>query len=165
MRRRAVEMTWWIVGTGGYSRKVFHAIAARGERVCGFLDENPDAASPIAGLPVCLPGSWPSDMKGERAFVAIGRPEVRRRLMDKLCVEGWQLPPLVHPFAWVAPDAKLGEGSFVGAQAAVESAAIIGRGCIVDTGTVVDHDSRLDDYVHLRPGAVARSGAHITSDP
>jgi acetyltransferase EpsM len=158
-------MSWWIVGTGGYSRKVFQTIAARGERVCGFLDENPDAASPVAGLPACLPGAWPAAGEGEQVFVAIGRPDVRRRLMARLREEGWQMPPLVHPCAWVAPDALLGEGSFVGAQAAVESAAIIGRGCIVDTGTVVDHDARLDDFIHLRPGMVARPGAHIASEP
>ena len=157
-------MTWWIVGTGGYSRKVFHTIAARGERVFGFLDENPDAASPITGLPVCSPGGWPSAGDGAQAFVAIGRPDVRQRLMDWLRAEGWQLSPLVHPNAWVAPDAQLGEGSFVGAQAAVESAAIIGRGCIVDTGTVVDHDARLGDFFHLRPGMVARSGVHIAGE-
>lgn len=157
-------MYWWIVGTGGYARKAFDAVVARGEQVSGFIDENPDAISPVDSLPVFIPGAWPSSMNVERAFVAIGRPEVRRRLMDKLCVDGVQLPPLIHPRAWVAPDAILGEGCFVGAQAAVESAAIIGRGCIVDTGSVVDHDARLDDYLHLMPGSVARSGAHIVRD-
>lgn len=157
-------MSWWIIGTGGYSRKAFQAIAAREEKVCGFVDENPDAVSPVAGLPVCRPGAWPSARQGERAFVAIGRPEVRRRLMDKLGADGWLLPPLVHPTAWVAPDVQLADGVFVGAQAAIESAAAIGRGCIVDTGTVVDHDARLDDFVHLRPGMVARPGAHIVSE-
>lgn len=158
-------MSWWIVGTGGYSRKVFQAIAARGERVCGFVDESPDAVSPVAGLMVRRPGAWPSAGEGEQAFVAIGRPDVRRRLMEQLRADGWRLPALVHPRAWVAPDAQLGEGTFVGAQAAVESAAIIGCGCIVDTGTVVDHDARLDDFVHLRPGMVARPAAHIASEP
>lgn len=158
-------MSWWIVGTGGYSRKVFHAIEARGERVCGFLDENPDAVSPIAGLQVCCVGAWPSGGLREQAFVAIGRPDVRKRLMTQLSADGWRLPPLVHPRAWVAPDAQLGDGVFVGALAAVESAAFIGRGCIVDTAAVVDHDAHLDDFAHLRSGMVARPGAHITSEP
>lgn len=165
MRRRAETMSWWIVGTGGYSRKAFHAITARGEQVSGFVDENPNAVSPVAGLPVRPPGAWPSGRDGEQAFVAIGRPDVRCRLMDQLHSDGWLLPPLVHPLAWVAPDVQLGQGSFVGAQAAIESAATIGRGCIVDTGTVVDHDARLDDFVHLRPGAVVRAGGHVTSEP
>ena len=157
-------MAWWIVGTGGYARKAFQAITARGEAVLGFLDESPNATSPTPGIPVCLPGAWPSPRDGERSFVAIGRADVRRRLMDRLAAEGWALPPLVHPRAWVAPDAVLGGGVFVGAQAAIESAARIGRGCIVDTGVVIDHDARLDDFVHLRPGAVVRPGEHLASD-
>ncbi len=153
-------MKWWIAGAGGFARKASQAVMANGDEVCGFLDENPAAQSPVPGLPVVAPGMWPAAGPERAVFVAIGRGDVRQRLVGLLDAAGWSQPPLVHPRAWVAPDAQLGSGCFVGAMASVESCAVLGRSCLVDTGAVVDHDARVDDFVHVRPGEVVLSGVH-----
>jgi UDP-3-O-[3-hydroxymyristoyl] glucosamine N-acyltransferase len=75
--------------------------------------------------------------------------------MDSLQAAGWMLPPVVHPRAVIAPDARLGEGVFVAAGAVVESACDIGRGAIIDIGTLIDHECRIGAFAHLRaPGAI-----------
>lgn len=158
-------MDWWIVGTGGHARKVAQAVLAAGHRIVGFADEDPRARSPLEGVPVLVVERMPPPTSGAAVFVAIGRAEVRRRLMERLAIAGWTLPAVVHPRAWVAPDARVREGVFVAAQAAVESASLLGRGSIVDSGAVVDHDAEVGDFAHLRPAQVVAVGMRLEAAP
>ncbi len=148
---------WTLFGTGAHARKAFHIAMLGGDSVAAFVDEEPDAQAPVPGVPV-----WSSQLLATMPpgdlFVAIGRTEVRRRLMDEAAARGWRLPPLVHPGASVAPDAVLGEGVLVAAGAVVESGTHIGRGGIVDIGVLVDHDCTVAEFTHLRAGQVCAAG-------
>lgn len=144
----------FIFGTGAHARKVFHCATTCGYRVAAFVDENPEAVAPIPGLRVFDAAGLPGPAEGDCLFVAIGRADVRRRLMDRLGKLGWDLPALVHAAAWVAPDARLGAGVLVAAGAVVETASTIGRGAIVDIGVLIDHECDIGAFCHLRPGEV-----------
>lgn len=144
----------FIFGTGVHARKVFHYAAACGHDVVGFVDENAAAQPPISGVQVFHAALLRAPAEGEAMFVAIGRADVRMRLMDYLAGEGWVLPALVHPSAWVAPDAQLGAGVLVAAGAVVETASVVGRGAIVDIGVMVDHECQIGAFCHLKPGEV-----------
>jgi acetyltransferase-like isoleucine patch superfamily enzyme len=144
----------FIFGTGAHARKVFHCAATCGYRVEAFVDENPAAIAPIPSLLVLDAGVLPVPTEGDCMFVAIGRADVRRRLMDRLDKLGWELPALVHEAAWVAPDARLGAGVLVAAGAVVETASTVGRGAIIDIGVLVDHECNIGAFCHLRPGEV-----------
>jgi UDP-N-acetylbacillosamine N-acetyltransferase len=80
-------------------------------------------------------------------------------LVELYARRGWRLPAVVHPRAYIAPDARLDDAVFVGAGAVVESAAHVGRGAIVDIGALVDHDARIAAFAHLRAGMVCAAGA------
>lgn len=150
-----MSKAWTIFGTGAHARKAAHCAACAGDTVLAFVDENPAATSPLPGVPVQATTPWSATSgEGGALFVAIGRADVRRRLMDDAAARGWRLPPLLHPMASVAPDAVLGDGVLVAAGAVVESGARIGRGAIVDIGVLVDHDCVVEDFCHLRPGQV-----------
>lgn len=144
----------FIFGTGAHARKVFHYAQVCGYEVMGFVDENAVALAPIPGMQVFHVATMEMPIKGDAMFVAIGHPEVRMRLMDLMAAAGWNLPALVHPSAWVAPDVELGPGVLVGAGAVVETASLIGRGVIVDIGVMVDHECEIGAFSHLRPGVV-----------
>lgn len=144
----------FIFGTGAHARKVYHCATGSGYEVVGFVDENPAAVAPIPGEHVVVAAGLPVPAAGDCMFVAIGRADVRRRLMERLGAQGWSLPALVHPVAWVAPDAQLGAGVLVAAGAVVDTAAVIGRGAIVDIGVLVDHECDVGAFCHLRPGEV-----------
>lgn len=144
----------FIFGTGAHARKVYHYANGCGYRVIAFVDENSAAHAPIPGERLIDIGALHQPVDGDCMFVAIGRADVRRRLMDQLAVLGWDLPALVHKTAWVAPDAQLGHGVLVAAGAVVETATVIGRGVIVDIGVLVDHECQVGAFCHLRPGEV-----------
>lgn len=155
-----MNQAWTIFGTGAHARKAAHCALRAGDAVAAFVDEDPAATSPLPGVPMLTALNGPTAAsEGGALFVAVGRAEVRRRLMDTAAARGWRLPPLLHPLASVAPDAVLGDGVLVAAGAVVESGARIGRGAIVDIGVLVDHDAVVADFCHLRPGQVCPAGS------
>ena len=85
--------------------------------------------------------------------LGIGNAAARLRLLKEAEALGYSLPPIVHPSACVSRFAKLGTGTVIFPQAAVNAGAVLGSACIVNTGATVDHDCRLADGVHVCPGA------------
>lgn len=153
----------FIFGTGVHARKVYHYAVDCEWHVAAFVDEDVGAVAPIDGVPVLLPHELAEPAKGDAMFVAIGRADVRRRLMDRVAAAGWSLPALVHRTAWVAPDATLEAGVLVAAAAVVETAATVERGAIIDIGVLVDHECRIGAFCHLRPGEVCGPRHEVSS--
>ena len=133
--------------------------AFQGDLEYAFVqDVAPDPArAPIEGVRLINAALLPQPAPGDEMFIAIGRADVRRRLMAQLGAQGWPLPALVHAAAAVAPDARLGDGVVVAAGAVVETAVVIGRGVIVDIGVLVDHECDVGAFCHLRPGQVLQA--------
>lgn len=149
-----------IFGTGAHARKAYHCWTQAGGTVTAFADENTAATSPVPGVAVVSAIDLAVPPPNGQLFVAIGRAEVRERLMDRYAQGGWQFPALVHPRASVAPDATLEAGVLVAAGAVVESGTQVGRGTIVDVGVIVDHDCRVAAFSHLRAGQVCPPASH-----
>jgi len=121
--------------------------------VTRFLDESPGAQAPLAGVEVGA--LWDARVYPmERVIVAIGNGSARRRIALKLLDSGCNLTTVIHPFAYVAPDAVLNRGAVVLAGAIVESRASIGEGAIIDVGAIIDHDASVSAFVHVRPGQI-----------
>lgn len=158
-----MTMRFFIFGTGAHARKVYHYVIDCGWHVAAFIDEAIGVAAPIAGVPLLRLQDIGEPSIDDAVFVAIGRADVRRRLMDLMDAAGWRLPALVHRTAWVAPDAILGPGVLVAAGAVVETAATVERGTIIDIGVLVDHECRIGAFCHLRPGEVCGPRSDIPS--
>lgn len=153
----------YIFGTGVHARKVYHCAQAIGWDVVAFVDELPAASAPIDGVPV-LDGMHLGAPGGVDAmFIAIGRPDVRQRLMDRMASLGWQLPSLAHPMCWIAPDADVAEGVLVAAGAVVETMTVVERGAIVDIGVLLDHECRIGAFAHLRAGVICGPRTQVPS--
>ncbi len=82
-------------------------------------------------------------------MVAIGNPEVRRRLINRIGELPVKLAALVSPDAYIAPSAEIGAGSVIEPMAVVHTLAKIGKGCLVSAGAVVNHASVCEDFVHI----------------
>jgi sugar O-acyltransferase (sialic acid O-acetyltransferase NeuD family) len=99
--------------------------------------------------------------EGDPSFVvAVGGPEARRILDEKLTAVGGRLCSLTSERAFVSPQAQaLEDGanfmpfSFVGSQAR------IGRCVLVNVGAQVHHDCTVGPYCDLGPGAIVAGGA------
>ena len=127
-----------------------------------LFDNNKEITSPFPDVPVIWGKhgfiQWRKENQGfDMAFVvAIGGAYGRDRLQIHrlLVASGMNSINAIHPRAFVAATATLGEGSQVLAQAAVCADAVLGEACIVNTSASVDHECILGNGVHIGPGAV-----------
>ena len=87
----------------------------------------------------------------EGTIIAVGNNRDRAREAAER--QGTTYTYLVHPTASVASSALIGMGTVIMAGAVVQARAVIGAHCILNTGCGVDHDSVLEDFVHIAPGA------------
>ena len=94
-------------------------------------------------------------------FVAIGNPEVRRRLVESLVSCGVTPATLIHPTAYVSPSAKLEPGCCVEPLAVVQTDAALGTATFVASGAVVRHNAAVGDYCHIDCNAVVQTGAVV----
>jgi sugar O-acyltransferase (sialic acid O-acetyltransferase NeuD family) len=145
-----------ILGAGGHAKVVAEAALATGRwGEVAFLDDRFPALREVLGWPVLgvLADAPAHRARYPEAVVAIGHARTRLRVQNDLQRNGFVLPVVVHPTAWVSPSASLGEGTVVFAQVAVNACVRAGAACIFNTGCSVDHDAALGDGVHVCPGA------------
>jgi UDP-perosamine 4-acetyltransferase len=82
----------------------------------------------------------------------------RARLFNETHTKKFDFPPIVHPQAFVASEAMLGEGAQVMVGAVVQSGTRVGENAIVNTNASVDHDCDIRGHVHIAPGATISGG-------
>jgi sugar O-acyltransferase (sialic acid O-acetyltransferase NeuD family) len=58
----------------------------------------------------------------------------------------------VHPLAWVSPNAKIGFGNLINAQAAINANAEIGDMNHLHSGSSIEPDAKVGNYCTLSPG-------------
>lgn len=146
-----------IAGAGGHGCVVAETAQAMGkwERIA-FLDDRHEAfVEGVLSLPVLGRFDQAESFQDRYAdiVVAIGNCQLRSQWIQRFFAQGFGLPILVHPTAWVSPSAELAEGCVVFAQAAVGTNSHVEGGCIINTGATVDHDCVLGECSHICPGA------------
>jgi sugar O-acyltransferase (sialic acid O-acetyltransferase NeuD family) len=153
-----------VVGAGGHGRVVADVILEAGLATeLAFVDDRFPALShsgpwPVVGTNAELPGLRD---RYDAFALGIGSWKARSHVWQTLDGLGVRTLTAVHPRATVSRHAQLGEGTVVCAGAAVVIGAELGRGCIVNTGATVDHDCRLEDWVHVCPGAHLSGDVHV----
>ena len=159
-----------ILGAGGHGAVIADTVKSLSVYdTVSFLDDSylSDPALTVLGIPVIGPLALSLDKSTCKeytsAIVAIGDAGLRLYWLSKLQSVGYELPPIIHPSAYVSTSAILASGSVVLAMAAVQSRAVIGLGAIINTSSSVDHDSILCDGVHVCPGSHLAGGVHVGS--
>ncbi len=149
-----------IVGAGGQGRVVLEAWRAQHpSHEFVFVDDNAAllgteilGAKVVGGLST-LP-SWKGDV-----VLAIGHNPKRLELAASLGGHvRWGT--VIHPTAFVAASATVGQGSVVFAMSVVNTGAIVGAHVIVNTGVIVEHDCALHNGSSISPGS--RMGGRVT---
>lgn len=141
-----------IIGASGHGKVVADIIQKSGDRVVGFLDDNPSIGKKFVGFPVL--GIVDDYEKYDIAefVIAIGNAKIRERIARKLSDVSWYTA--IHPTAVISDmDVEIGHGSVVMANAVINAGARIGEHCIINTSAVVEHDNRIADFVHISVGA------------
>ncbi len=155
-----------IAGAGGFGHEVLrYAQEAASEgwphKVVGFLDDDPAA---LAGRDTQLGVVGPlagSPLLAADVIIALGDPSVRRRVRLAVAAAGGRLLSLVHPRAYVATGARIGDGVIVAPQSFIGADSLVAANCVVNAQAAVGHDARVGVDAVLSPGAVLGGFAHV----
>lgn len=141
--------------------KVLKECVSQDFELIALFDNDVNVASSFPGIPIFHGSSGFEKWRAENPssdisfLVAIGGDRGRDRLAihDVLVGHGLKPANAIHRSSFVSPDAELGPGCQVLANAAVCVGAVLGRESIVNTAASVDHECRIGDGVHIAPGA------------
>ncbi len=139
-----------IIGNGGHARVIASLLPAGTATFLVLGTPGPGELAQDAVLSAPLPAD--ADF-----YIGIGNDAVRRSYFDRLTALDASLPPVVASNAWVARDARLGRGVFIGPGAIVAAGARLGDNCIVNTLASVDHDCDVGEDSQLTPGVTLAS--------
>ena len=157
-----------IIGSSGHAKVVIDIVRKEGKyNVAGLLDRFRNVGEKTAGYPVLgkeedLPELVKAhELKG--AIVAIGDNFVRSTVVARINEICPDLPfvSAVHPDASVAMEVSIGQGTVVMAGVAINPCCSVGRFCILNTHSSLDHDSIMEDFSSLAPGAVTGGNCRI----
>jgi sugar O-acyltransferase (sialic acid O-acetyltransferase NeuD family) len=160
-----------IFGAGGQAREVAQIVADLNQlhgnpwRLIGFLVDPGQAARVPRPLPAPVLGGteWLLEHPEVQVVVAVGAPAGRRSVVQRLCAQqpAVRFATLVHPRAWLASSAALGEGSVVFAGVLVNANATIGKHANLNLAATISHDCEVGHFVSLGPGAHLAGGVTL----
>ena len=150
-----------IIGASGHGKVIADIVLKSGDRILGFLDDNPLLEKTFIGFPVLgTVEDYKKYLNDAEFVVAIGNASIREKIVKKL--DGVKWYTAIHPTAVFSKiDVRIGEGTVVMANAVINSGSKIGKHCIINSGAIVEHDNVIEDYVHVSVGAKLAGTVHV----
>ena len=147
----------FIFGTGGHAVAVMDAAQSCGFEIQGFID--PQGPASICGMPVI---SDLRDTEGSHLALGIGSNFLREKVFREAreLLPNSEFPLIIHSASFVSPLAVVEEAAVVLAMASVGPKSRVGRGSLLNTAASLDHDSHMDSWSSLGPGA--RTGGNVS---
>jgi len=162
---RAESTAIVLVGAGGLGREVLNYVleAIRpSPHMCvkGFLDDNPSALGPYRCEFPILGSILDYRIEARDRFVlAIGDCVKRAELIRKMEARGARFITIIHPTAYVAANATVGNGCIVGPFSAIGSDARVGDHVLLNWYSSLAHDTISLSFAVLSPYSTANGGA------
>jgi len=152
-----------IIGAGGHAKVVADILLSRGEKVLGFLDDNPQLwGQTRLDLPILAGTDSFLEFQPDGLIIGIGVNTVRKAIVERLGDAArllWRLA--IHPSAVIAPSVSLGPGTVICAGVVINPDTAIGQHVIINTGATVDHDCVIEDYAHVAPGSTLTGAIRV----
>jgi sugar O-acyltransferase (sialic acid O-acetyltransferase NeuD family) len=157
-----------IVGTGEHAAIAFEYFSHDSpHEVVAFSAEAHCLTSEMhCGLPVVplerIAAAYPPDKY--RAFVATSPIELnrlRRRLYDTVKAADFSCVSYVSTHAFVLPDVKIGENTFVQENTALQYLTCVGNNVFLGSGACIGHSSVVEDDCYVGPHATVCGNCRI----
>ncbi len=152
-----------IYGSKTFARTAGELARHCGHEVVGYIDDFDSSSQALGNFEHVARTYSPADFG---VVMAVGYSDLRGRwaAWNRVRAAGFRLHALVHPRAYVADTARVGDGCMVMAGSIVDVRAVLGEGVVVWPGACVNHDSVIGENTFVSPNAVvcghARVGAH-----
>ncbi len=150
-----------LIGAGGYAKSVIDSIDGFNYDLVGFLDEFTEEKEHLGCPVVARSLDDLEDMQSYVFFMSIGNNLNRKRWYDRLQERNLRIINVVDKSAIVSPQARIGNGCFVGKLAVINSGAVVGDDCIINTRALVEHGCHVCSHVNLSTGSVINGDVHV----
>lgn len=145
-----------IYGAGGLGKEILAMLIALPEwSPVGFYDDAMAKATMVNGLEVMGGLEDLRKIKEKlNIIVAIGEPNVKRKLAEYLLTSGHCFPSIVHPSSVILDKSsiEIGEGTIICAGAILTVGITIGKHVLVNINSSIGHESSIGDYSSIMPG-------------
>ncbi len=95
--------------------------------------------------------------EGMEFIPAFGNNAFRMEWICKLENRGAKIATLVHPTAYVSPEATISDGVTILPKALVNTDVVVERGCIINLGAMIDHGCVIEEGVHICLGGIVKA--------
>lgn len=150
-----------ILGMGGHAKSIIDAIERENKyEIAGYVvndcrDALGDKKYPVLGKDDDLSGLFQQGIHNAAIGIGfLGKSNLRKRLYEKIKNIGYNLPVVCDPTAIIASGVSIGDGTFIGKGAILNTDSQIGKMCIINTGAIVEHDCQVGDFSHISVGTV-----------
>jgi sugar O-acyltransferase (sialic acid O-acetyltransferase NeuD family) len=151
-----------IVGAAGHGREVLDVVEACGLDFVGFVDDgHPDLAVLARRGAVLLGGVDRLEGHDGPVLLGLGDSATRKGVGESLEGKVIWAEALVHPLASTGSVVQLGVGTVVTAGARLTTAIAVGRHGYVGPNATIGHDTVLEDYVTVLPGATVSGNVRL----
>ncbi|KKI91441.1 acetyltransferase [Bacillus sp. SA1-12] len=154
-----------IIGQGGHSKVVRDIIRYKDEaQVIAYLDDKYEEhifQDDIFYGPITAYTFLVNKYDDIKFVVAIGKNELRKKVVNDLNLEDYFYITLIHPSAILSPSVRIGKGTVIMANTVINSDTVIGNHVIINTGSIVEHDNIVSDFSHVSPNAALTGNVHI----
>lgn len=153
-------MNLLIIGAGSFSTEIEEMARLVGYTDIAFVDDHPEKAvsDPVIGK---MSEIAELRLQYDNALVALGNNANRLKYHILLEEAGYKIPTLIHPTAYVSPDAQLAPGCIIRTFAVVGRYAELGKATILNIGAKVDHHCVIGEGSHLLINSVVRASKTV----
>ncbi len=149
-----------IIGSSGHAKVIIDIVQQEGKyNIAGLLDRYRKVDEQTLGYRVLGKEEDLPELMNvhccKGAIVAIGDNFIRSKVASRVREICPDLPFVcaIHPKASIATDVSIGEGTVIMAGVCINPCSSVGRFCILNTNSSLDHDSTMEDFASLAPGA------------
>ncbi len=146
----------YLFGASGHAKVITDILNMRGERVQGFIDDDPSKEE-LWGIPV-LGDTASYQTEWTPCIISIGNNKLRRKVADAVTT---RYSHAIHPSAILADTIEVGPGTVIMAGVVINPDTRIGSHVIINTRASVDHDCVIGDFVHVAPGSTLCGGITV----
>jgi sugar O-acyltransferase (sialic acid O-acetyltransferase NeuD family) len=155
----------YIGGAGGFAREVAWLIEQSwgGTLESFFVVTQPEFLSGPVNNINCRLLSELSATNKSRYVVAIGEPDIKRKVSTLFEQSGHAAAILIHPRAEASQWLRIGEGTIICAGVMITVNVAIGKHVHINLGCTIGHDVEIGDYSTLSPGVNVSGNVKIGS--
>lgn len=158
-----------ILGAGGFARETLWIFRDANEEnreweVLGFIDENEENHGKVlCELPVLGGFDWFDNNKYYEISIvcAVGFPLMKRNMVEKATEMGLNFCSIIHPSVKMSKYVEVGKGTIIAAGNILTTQIKIGNHVIINLDCTIGHDSIIEDYCTIAPGAHISGDVHL----